>query len=244
LKACRNSWKSQDGWDFQKFNTEGEQMKVRDALDRVHPADEHLLEIVDEEAFLESLDTEIRDLLAEVEFSNEVEFTYESASVRRCADCTEPAMTRKGDRGPHPRRCEFHTRARKKAQDAGASKPREPYPACCKEWQEDANPGHTGLCPQHEDHRDEIKEQLRRHDISKQEISWLLAQFGAAEEGDGEDTCQPDGWHVEGQPQPKGFTSGRGPDEGRTRPDVHHDDPFGFNPGFSWVYATGRARLN
>ena len=36
-------------------------MKVRDVLNRVHPSDEHLLDIQDEESFLESLNAEVEE---------------------------------------------------------------------------------------------------------------------------------------------------------------------------------------
>jgi hypothetical protein len=206
-------------------------MKVRDVLDRVHPADEHLLEIEDEEAFFDALDTDIGDFLAgeDVHLRDEPESTADPVSpVRRCADCPEPAMARKGSRGPEPKRCEFHTRERKRHQDNGGSKARGAYAACCAEWQADGNPGHTGLCPQHEDHRDENREWQARS-VTEREINWLLQQLGHAETGE-----IPKGWHL-WEPAPKGWKSARGPWEGRTRPDVHHGDPFGDTAAKQWI---------
>lgn len=204
-------------------------MKVSDLLDRVHPADEYRLEIEDEEAFLASLELDIGDVIdgENLRLLDEVESTVdevESAGVpvRRCADCPEPAMTRKGSRGPEPKRCGPCTAARKRWLDSGGSQPRKPYQACCKGYK-DSGKG-NGLCPQHEQSRDETREQDQALSVSEREAVWLAAQLDGAA-----------GWHIEGPGLPKGWKSARGPWEGRTRPEVCHLDPFEDDQAREWL---------
>jgi hypothetical protein len=102
-----------------------------------------------------------------------------SHSIRRCLDCRESAMARKGQRGPHPKRCEKCTAARKRWLDSGGSKARS-YKPCCVEWQLDPDPGHRGLCPQCRSARKES-----RKPVSDRETAWLVNALGAG------------GWHVE-----------------------------------------------
>jgi hypothetical protein len=133
----------------------------------------------------------------------EIEFTEAAPHARRCSwsGCKEPARLRQGPRGPIPRWCQFHTRQRKLEQDRGKSKPREPYQPCCKDWQADANPAHTGLCPQCRDFRIEIR--IPVYPMLPDAVVVLTAELGT-------------GWQACSPVNPKGWSSLRGPYEGRT----------------------------
>ena len=73
---------------------------------------------------------------------------------RRCAwtgedgeECPLPARGRAGARGPRPRWCDEHTKARKDwLRVHGQARPQ--YKPCCVAWQLDSDPSHTGKCPQ------------------------------------------------------------------------------------------------
>jgi hypothetical protein len=143
-------------------------------------------------------------------------------AVRKCLDCPEPAMIRAGTRGPHPKRCALHTAERAKWMANGGSRAREPYLPCCVQYQMDDDPGHTGKCPQCRGNRDESREPV--YPVSKAEAEWLIGNLGPA-----------DGWHIEGPGPVKGWSTNRGPDEGRTRPDVYHPDMFGDDEANEWL---------
>lgn len=114
---------------------------------------------------------------------------------RRCAEpgCGSPSMPRKGERGPHPKRCEPCTEARERAQRAGHVKPREEYPPCCVE-------AGNALCAQHEQQRDYNRDFNSLPDDV--EVDALDALMGE------------EMWHLDCRPFK--FSSGTGPDEGRT----------------------------
>ena len=101
-------------------------------------------------------------------------------AVRKCLDCNEPARPRKSANGPWPKRCQEHTKTRKRFMDAGGSKARAPYRPCCVGWQLDPDPGHRGLCLQCRDARKES-----RKPVSDRETAWLANTLG------------PSGWNVQ-----------------------------------------------
>lgn len=185
-------------------------MRVSDLLDRVHPADEYRLGIEDEEEFLASLELDVEEFGVSLEDFGAAEVIPQ----RQCAEpgCTLPPKPRKGQRGPEPKRCEEHTAERARHMADGGSKARRPYPPCCVQWQLDDDPGHTGKCPQCRGNRDESVEPAMP--VSVREAEWLGANLG------------PEGWHIDALGPVKGWRSNRGPDEGRTRPGVHSQDPY------------------
>lgn len=140
---------------------------------------------------------------------------------RRCAwkGCREAAKPR-GKRGPMPRHCEDHTRARKRQINHNPVKPRTSRPSCCED----------GRCPQHKQNRAEWR--IPVYPLSRAETSWLVEQFGTAELG----TL---GFHITGPADPRGWNSSRGPDEGRTRPDVFNADPSGDGEAAYWLEDNG-----
>ena len=185
-------------------------MKVSDLLDRVHPADEHLLGIEDEEYFLESLERDLEGFSVTLDDSGMIGATLQG----QCAEpgCTSPPKPRKGQRGPEPKRCEEHTEARAKHMANGGSKARAQYRPCCVQFQLDDDPGHRGLCPQCRGNRNEANQPVMP--LSAREAEWLASRLG------------PDGWHVPAPGHIKGWNTDKGPDEGRTRPEVSHPDPY------------------
>jgi hypothetical protein len=146
-----------------------------------------------------------------------------TVTMRRCAwksangaQCAESARPRKGNRGPEPRWCDTHTAARKRQINHHPRKPRGLRPECCTS-------GH--LCPQHEQNRDEWRKPL--YPLSQREAAWLIEQFGSAE-------AESIGFHVTGPGNPKGWETDRGPDEGRTKPEVFSPDPSKDGEGIEW----------
>lgn len=117
----------------------------------------------------------------------------------RCIEpgCGELRMTRQGSRGPHPKRCAEHAKARHRGQNAGrivATKPREEVrPPCC------VDAGDI-LCPQHE--------QQREYD------RYLSGLPTEAEAGYMNEAAGEDAWHLDGLAY--GFNGATGPDEGET----------------------------
>lgn len=138
-----------------------------------------------------------------------------TSAHRRCATkgCVNDAETRRGPRGPQPRRCTACRVERKREINHRPVKSRTNRPPCCDD-------GH--LCPQHEQFRDEIR--IPVLPVSRQEASWLVEQLGTA-----------DGFHITGPANPRGWHSYRGPDEGRTRPEIFHADPYGDDGAVSWL---------
>jgi hypothetical protein len=98
---------------------------------------------------------------------------------RRCAwvsdpegQCQSAPKDRAGKRGPLPRYCDGHTKARKQWLRKHG-KARDPYKPCCVNWQLDPDPSHTGRCPQ-------CRTQARKtvSPVSRQEASEVAAEFG------------------------------------------------------------------
>lgn len=130
---------------------------------------------------------------------------------RRCAEkgCTADSKPRAGRSGPHPRRCDGHAKARKRAQDNGGSLARPQYLKCCLDHQRAGNPG---LCPGHQDNRDESRKPALP--LSATEAEWLAGRLGLGS------------WHLEDQGHVRGWSSNRGCDVGKTRPEVFNTDPY------------------
>lgn len=164
--------------------------------------------------------------------------TYQDASTRKCAwsrggvRCPAPAELRRGTRGPLPRWCAAHRAERKKYQDNGHSRPRTSYRMCCGDWQES---GHRGLCPQCRQNRDESRPTATtdRPGVHRQgdEAAFLAEVFAFAS-----------GLHIERPPA--GFSSVRGPFEGRTvapngdlARQVFNEDPFSDAEAAEWYGA-------
>jgi hypothetical protein len=101
-------------------------------------------------------------------------------AVRKCLDCSEPARPRKSANGPWPKRCEEHTKARRKYMVSGGSKVRPQYRQCCVTWQLDPDPSHRGLCQQCRDAR-----KASRKPVSDREATWLANTLG------------PSGWNIQ-----------------------------------------------
>jgi hypothetical protein len=146
--------------------------------------------------------------------------TESQTGKRRCAEkgCKVPARARKGERGPEPKRCDAHAKARKRAQDNGGSDARPQYVRCCLDWQRAGNPG---LCPGHQDNRDESRKPVLP--LSRTEAEWLAGKLGLGS------------WHLESPGHIKGWSTNRGPDEGRTRPEVYSGDPFDDDEAARWL---------
>ena len=141
-------------------------------------------------------------------------------SRRRCIEpeCKSDSKHRAGDKGPRPRRCDEHTRARKRIQDNGGSNARPQYVKCCLDWQK---AGNSGLCPGHQGNRDESRKPVLP--LSGTEAEWLAGKLGLGS------------WHVQ-EPGPiKGWNTNRGCDVGKTRPEVIHPDPYAKDEGEEYV---------
>jgi hypothetical protein len=144
----------------------------------------------------------------------------EVTDTRRCAwklddgvQCPELAKAR-GKRGPIPRHCEEHTKARKRVINHHPVKPRASRPDCCRD----------GVCPQHRENA-AVKAAWKTEDYNarvneRPENRWFLDLLA-------------DGYHVERQLT----AADHGPDEGRTRPLVFNADPFSDDDAAGWFTA-------
>lgn len=151
-------------------------------------------------------------------------------AVRRCAEkgCRSAAMPRKGTRGPEPKRCEEHTKARIRELKSSPLNPRGDYLPCCRDHQD---AGGSGKCQQCKDFREEMRDQATR-ELNERIVSGLMAMFDAEIENIGFQIVTP--------AKPKGWNTDRGPFEGRTRPEVFNADPLRIDHAEAWYSANRR----
>jgi hypothetical protein len=147
-------------------------------------------------------------------------------AARRCAEkgCRSAALTRRGDRGPRPRRCAEHTESRRRATKHHPVKPKDERYECCDKRK---------LCRQHRQQRDEFREQSAK-ELALDSASRIFGLLDAELKAAGIQIVIPG----EG---PKFWRTHYGPWEGRTSekietPDLEHDKDarafYGANPGW------------